>query len=118
MKTSFGREYNFNFSQNNKNPNNFFQNIEQFKSSNNLSNPTMYQNIFKQNMSKGNSNNIAINSNKNKMVIEKNKGNTIPINKIINFQKPDTYILNKAYFNPQKNMNPSHMQFNNGVKKV
>ena len=118
MKTSLGREYNFNFSQNNKNPNNFFQNIEQFKSSNNLSNPTMYQNIFKQNMSKGNSNNIAINSNKNKMVIEKNKGNTIPINKIINFPKPDTYILNKAYFNPQKNMNPSHMQFNNGVKKV
>ena len=27
-------------------------------------------------------------------------------------------MLPKAYFNPQKNMNPSHMKFNNGIKKL
>ena len=118
MKTSYGKEYISNYSPNNKNSNNFFQNIEQFKSSSNLSNPTIYQNIFKQKKPKGNTNNMAINTSKKKLIKEKINSNTIPIHKIINFPKPDTNMIPKAYFNPQKNMNPSHMKFNNGIKKL
>jgi hypothetical protein len=67
MKTSFGKEYNFIFSQNNIKSNQFFQNVEQFKSSNNSANPTIYQSIFNQNKYKGNTNNISVNTNQKKI---------------------------------------------------
>ena len=117
MKTSFVKGYNSNYYQNNIKSNQFFQNIEQFKSSNSFGNPSIYQSIFNQNQYKENTHNIAINTNQKNFIKEK-KNNTIPLDKVINLPKQNTNIIPKAYFNPQKNLNPSHMKFNNGIKNI
>ena len=116
MKTSFGQEYNFIFSQNNIKSNQFFQNAEQFKSSNNTTNPTIYQSIFNQNKYKGNSNNIAVNTNQKKFIKEKSSNNAIPLEKIINMPKSNYNIMPKAYLNQKRNSNPINMKYNKGPK--
>jgi len=116
MKTSFGKEYNFIFSQNNIKSNQFFQNVEQFKSSNNSANPTIYQSIFNQNKYKGNTNNISVNTNQKKFIKEKSNNDAIPLEKIINMPRSNYNMIPKAYLNPKRNSEPINMKLNKGIK--
>ena len=116
MKTSFGKEYNFIFSQNNIKSNQFFQNVEQFKSSNNSANPTIYQSIFNQNKYKGNTKNISVNTNQKKFIKEKSNNDAIPLEKIINMPRSNYNMIPKAYLNPKRNSEPINMKLNKGIK--
>ena len=111
MKT-FYRGKNQTFVKNNIKSSKLYHNIEQYKSSNNNSNPTIYQSIFNQNQYQDFNNNTSNNQNQNNYNNNNKTNTTIPLSKLVNIPKSHTNIIPNTY------LNPSHMKFNKGTKKI
>ena len=97
--------------------NKFFRDLEQFKSSNNVTKQNFYPNYFKNNQNQRLKKNTYISKSSNSKKLNE-KSNMIPLNKVVNMPESNINNFQKKIFNPQKNLNPTHMKFNNSTKKV